>query len=191
MFNASSKTTTGISLNEAQMIGEKLQLDLFFITINFRKYKYGITADIEKMYRQILVHRDRKYQKILWRFKETDPVGVYELNTVTYGQTCAPHRAIRALVQCTIDNEHCSPLGASIIKNCFYVDDLITGDDSVNGVHNIKEGVAQVLKQGGFNITKWKGNEKTKDKIELKDPEMKSVLGLFWDTQRDKFFFKF
>ncbi|XP_031639220.1 uncharacterized protein LOC116351279, partial [Contarinia nasturtii] len=82
VFNASSKTTTGITLNECQLTGEKLQPDLQLILLNFRKYRFGVTADIEKMYRQILVHpSERKFQKILWRAREGDPIGVFELKT--------------------------------------------------------------------------------------------------------------
>lgn len=78
VFNASAKTTSGISLNETQMVGEKLQQDLFVTLISFRQYQYGITADIEKMYRQILIHPDeRKYQKIIWRDNENGPIKTY------------------------------------------------------------------------------------------------------------------
>lgn len=106
VFNASAKTTTGVSLNETQLVGEKLQQDLFVVLMNFRQYKYGITADIEKMYRQILIHPDdRKYQKILWRENEQEPIRTFQLNTVTYGHACAPHCAVRTLVQCARDNE--------------------------------------------------------------------------------------
>lgn len=66
VFNASAKTTSGVSLNETQLVGEKLQRDLFITLINFRQYKFAMTADIEKIYRQISVHQNvRKFQKIL------------------------------------------------------------------------------------------------------------------------------
>lgn len=45
VFNASAKTSTGITLNETQLTGEKMQRDLFFILLNFRKYKYAIHED--------------------------------------------------------------------------------------------------------------------------------------------------
>lgn len=191
VFNASAKTTTGITLNETQMVGEKLQRDLAFTVINFRRFKFGITADIEKMYRQILIHpNDRKYQKILWRDNEKEPVGVYQLNTVTYGHACAPHCAIRTLIQCARDHAHQFAIGANIVENCFYVDDLITGADSIKEIQQIREEVTSLLKLGGFNITKWKGNGDAADNLELKDPEVKSVLGLYWDIKADKFKFK-
>lgn len=190
VFNASAKTTSRISLNEAQLIGEKLQNDLFIILMNFRKFKHGITADIEKMYRQILIHPDdQKYQKILWRDNPQGPIKTYRLKTVTYGQTCAPHCAIRTLVQCANDNEQLFPNGASIIKNCFYVDDLLTGADNLEDAKAIKQDITTILKNGGFNITKWKVNGNFEDR-ELGDQEDGSVLGLFWNLREDKFFYK-
>lgn len=48
VFNASAKTTSGIALNEVQLVGEKLQQDLFIILMNFRQFRFGITADIER-----------------------------------------------------------------------------------------------------------------------------------------------
>ncbi|XP_076660689.1 uncharacterized protein LOC143364062 [Halictus rubicundus] len=43
---------------------------------------YVLSADIAKMYRQILVHpADRKYQRILWRAQPHLPIQEYELNT--------------------------------------------------------------------------------------------------------------
>lgn len=113
-LNASVKTTTEISLNETQLVEEKLQPDLFLTLINFRRFKYGITADIEKIYRQ--VHpEDGKYQKIIWRPNDAEPVRVYEFNTVTHGHACAPHCAI----QCARDNEVLSSRGARTMRECF------------------------------------------------------------------------
>lgn len=80
VFNASAKTSSGISLNETQYVGEKIQKDLALMLINFRRLKYGLTGDIVKMYRQVLVNKEhRKYQKILWRPTQSEPVRVYQL----------------------------------------------------------------------------------------------------------------
>lgn len=194
VFNASAKTTNGISLNETQMIGEKLQKDLFVLLISFRQYQYGITADIEKMYRQILVHSDdRKYQKILWRKNESEPIKTYQLNTVTYGHTCAPHCAIRALKQCAIDNKDIAPRGSKMILECFYVDDLLTGAHTPEDVQRVKDEVSAVLECGQFKITKWKTNGQFYEKVELgnrNEEEKSSVLGLCWDLRTDSFMYK-
>lgn len=68
VFDASCKSTNGLSLNDVLMVGPVIQKDLFSIMLKFRLYKYTIGSDIEKMYRQILVHNaDQKYQRLLWR----------------------------------------------------------------------------------------------------------------------------
>jgi len=51
VFDASCKSDSGISLNDAMMIGPILQQDVFALLLNFRKWKYVLTADIQKMYR--------------------------------------------------------------------------------------------------------------------------------------------
>lgn len=51
VFDASCKTNTGFSLNDALMVGPVVQQDLMSILMRFRIYRYVFTADIIKMYR--------------------------------------------------------------------------------------------------------------------------------------------
>lgn len=70
VFNASMATTSGYSLNDLQMTGPTIQEDLLSVILRFRKHRYVISADIEKMYRQVLIDNDdRQFQKIIWRRK--------------------------------------------------------------------------------------------------------------------------
>ncbi|CAG7823308.1 unnamed protein product, partial [Allacma fusca] len=54
VFDASAKTSSGISLNDLLMVGPKTQQDLVQILIRFRMRPIALIGDIEKMYRQIL-----------------------------------------------------------------------------------------------------------------------------------------
>lgn len=66
VFNASAPTSNGLSLNNHLQIGPKLQTELPLIIMRWRQFRYVYTADIVKMYRQILVDpRDVDYQRIL------------------------------------------------------------------------------------------------------------------------------
>lgn len=86
VINASCKTTTGISLNECQLVGPKLQADLANILMKFRSYEVALSVDIVKMFRQVEVTKaHRKYQKILFRFSTKEPIGVYQFTRVIYG----------------------------------------------------------------------------------------------------------
>ena len=79
MFNGSAKSSSGISLNECMMTGSPLLNDLLLLLLRFRSYRFVLTAAIEKIYRQILVHpEDTLYQKIMFRKNFNEPV----MNTV-------------------------------------------------------------------------------------------------------------
>ncbi|XP_047543298.1 uncharacterized protein LOC125075634 [Vanessa atalanta] len=54
VFNASSKTSTGNSLNDLMESGPKLQQDIQSLLLRWRTYRYVYSADCEKMYRCIL-----------------------------------------------------------------------------------------------------------------------------------------
>lgn len=191
VFNGSAKTSTGISINDTQLVGEKCQRDLFEILMNFRQYKYGITADIEKMYRQVWVcEAHRKYQKIFWRNDETKPLQVYQLKTVTYGYSCAPHCAIRALKQCAMDHKMEYPIASKTTEESFFVDDLLTGEDKYDKLDATKEEMTSLLHKGGFSLKKWRTNGEFREHIDVPEGEEHSILGLCWNLTTDQFFYK-
>lgn len=131
MFDASSKTTSGISLNDVLMVGPVFQQDLFSILLRFRTFKYALTADIVKMYRQVLVNEAQiPLQRILWRDQSTDDMKTYELVTLTYGIASASFLVTKVIQQLADLEENEFPIEASIARRDFYVDDLITGANS-------------------------------------------------------------
>lgn len=100
VFNASRKSKSGFSLNDVLFTGPTLQNDLVSTILNWRKYIYVFSGDIQKMYRQILVHPDdRAYRKILHQPHPHSAIKDYQLNTVTFGINCAPFLPIRTLLQ--------------------------------------------------------------------------------------------
>ncbi|XP_070142320.1 uncharacterized protein [Drosophila kikkawai] len=99
VFDASCQTTSQKSLNDLLMVGPTIQPDLYTLLLRFRTYRYVITVDGVKMFRQVLVDaEDRKFQYILWRSNPVEPVRTFELNTVTYGTATAPYLAIRSMI---------------------------------------------------------------------------------------------
>lgn len=200
VFNASCVTNNGISLNEVQLVGEKLQPDLALLLLGFRFNRIAMTADIKKMYRQIEVYPDdRKYQKIFWRDSPEDELLSYELNTVTYGQAAAPHCAVRALQQCAIDHAKEYPLASEHVINCFYMDDYLGGGDNIDDAREIKIQLDCLLEKGGFELSKWCSNalgmenldeNKLRDRISCEERETTSVLGLHWSPTDDESIFK-
>ncbi|GFW89798.1 integrase catalytic domain-containing protein [Trichonephila clavipes] len=128
VFNASSKTTSSLSLNDILYKGEILQRDLFSILLRFRQHTFVFTTDISKMFRQILINPGhRNLQMMLWKDSVDGPVQTYKLNTVTYGTTCAPYIATRTIQQLARDEGEHYPLAASVTIRDIYMDDILTG----------------------------------------------------------------
>ncbi|XP_017485587.1 PREDICTED: uncharacterized protein LOC108374125 [Rhagoletis zephyria] len=202
VFDASCKTDNGTSLNEQLLVGPTIQRDLFTILIQFRRYKIGFIGDIEKMYRQVLIHPDdRSYQRILWRDDESKQIQEYNLRTVTYGTACAPFLATRTLRQVAIDNAELNPDVSNAIETCFYVDDFISCASSVEGATNLKNDLCKILDSAGFHLRKWSSNSPqfidsipTQDRESstetvIDDTQTVKTLGLLWNTTKDCFKF--
>nr|XP_034174839.1 uncharacterized protein LOC117601764 [Osmia lignaria] len=67
VFNGSSPTSSGYSLNDLLHTGPNLMLNIADLLIWIRRYKHLFATDVTKMYRQIKVHPDDwSLQQILW-----------------------------------------------------------------------------------------------------------------------------
>ncbi|XP_070516626.1 uncharacterized protein [Cardiocondyla obscurior] len=195
VFDASAKSSNGISLNDLLMVGPTIQDKLLSHLIRFRTYNYVISADVEKMYRQILVNeRDRRFQRILWR--EDNEIKTYQLNTLTFGISSSPFFAIRTIKQLTDDEYQKFPKAAEIIKNYFYVDDLLTGADTVENARAIRNDIIALLGLGGFSIRQWASNdlqiindlsvEAVHKNLTLDYDTSLKTLGVSWSTYDDE-----
>ncbi|GFX79121.1 integrase catalytic domain-containing protein [Trichonephila clavipes] len=127
VFNGSSPTTTGISLNDILLKGE-VKEDVFETISRFRRHKFAFTTDIQKMYRQILINPDQQdLQRIIWKHGPDAEILTYRLKTVTYGLSNAPFLAIRTLQQLAKDEKSRFPLASETLLYDTYMDDIVSG----------------------------------------------------------------
>ena len=194
VYDTSTKNSNGKSLNDEQLLGPVVQLDLVSILIRSRRHKAAITGDIEIMYIQILLYPSQwDYQRIVWRRNFDDPPTNYRLFTVSYGTEIAPFLATRCLIQIADDIQSKNPQIADIIRYDFYMDDLLSGADSREDAAKILEEVIQVLKGYGFPLRKWASNkpfviqqqQTGTDKTEY----LACTLCMKWNTDEDTFSF--
>ncbi|CAK9799142.1 hypothetical protein ANTPLA_LOCUS1909 [Anthophora plagiata] len=198
VFDGSAKSSTGISLNDAQKVGPTVQSELTAILLRFRTHRYVLSADVEKMYRQILIEpSQRRFQRILWRPSPNLAIEAFELNTVTYGTASAPFLATRVLKEIGLRNQSESPAVSRIIINDFYVDDLLTGLDTILELEEAQEGLSNILQGAGLRLRKWATNctKFQLDNLESKDKKLSAdheskVLGLHWSSVRDELYFR-
>lgn len=141
------------------MIDHKLQIDLPMLLSRWRVHRYVYCADIEKIFREILIdERDVDYQRILWRNNPMQRIQEYQLSTVIYGTASAPFLAKRVLQQLVLDESHNFPLASSITRDQIYVDDALFGSNSIELIRQIRDQLIALLKRGGFELRKWASN---------------------------------
>lgn len=195
VFDGLAKSSSGLSLNDTQLVGPTVQSDLVSTLIRFRQHKYVLSADIAKMYRQILVNpKDRRFQRILWRSDPQSPIEEFELNTVTYGTASAPFLATRVLQEIGLKCAQTFPEISRIIISDFYVDDLLTGAHTALGIQKLKTEITEVLSQAGMHLRKWATNcpniltvlNSTSNNKEITADKDPKTLGLLWSPTADE-----
>lgn len=198
MFDASCKTSNGVALNDTMLVGPTLQADLFDTLVRFRFYRYALTADISKMYRQILVDpSDCDYQCILWRACSTESIKVLRLKTVTYGTNSAPFLAVRCLYYLADQFGNQYPLADEAVRRNFYMDDMLSGADSLAQLLQLKKEVTDLLQLGRFELHKWRSNAQWNESntatepLELHTTETAKTLGIYWASKIDNFQFSY
>ncbi|XP_055522691.1 uncharacterized protein LOC129716872 [Wyeomyia smithii] len=203
VFDASCKTASGYSLNDSLLVGPVVQQDLLSLIMRFRTHAVALVADVEKMYRQVMVHsNDQPLQRILWRSNPNEPIATYELQTVTYGTASAPYLATKTLKQLSIDEKHQFPNAAEPVAEDFYVDDFLSGAADAQTARVIQHEVSQMLKTAGFPLKKWASNSvevlegippddrAIQPFFDIQDEQSISTLGLIWEPKTDTLRFK-
>ncbi|GFT24228.1 integrase catalytic domain-containing protein [Trichonephila clavipes] len=147
------------------------------------------------MYRQILVDpNQRDLQRIMWKTSADAPVKTYKLATVTYGTVSAPFLATRTLRALADEEKAEFPDAADVICNDSYMDDILSGESTLEGAKKLQTRLSQLLQRGGFELHKWVSNspELLKDLSassyvfdkEFQDAPVKT-LGMLWDPKVD------
>ena len=202
IFDASAKSSSGLSLNDCMDVGATLQSDIFSLLLRFRKNSIAIKADVAKMFRQFLVSEEhRDLQRIVWRPTIEDELKDYQLQTVTYGTASAPFLATRCLIQLSEDNKMRYPTTAQILQNDVYVDDLITSVNSVDDACLVYTELNSIASSACLSFRKWSSNSTAllqqipEDCREISGPasfdkesDIKA-LGIQWNPATDKFGF--
>ncbi|CAH2084595.1 unnamed protein product [Euphydryas editha] len=198
VFDASSKGDNSVSLNDELLVGPRLQQDLRHILMRWRHHKVCIVADIIKMYRMVRVaDKDTDFQRIVWRFDPSEPIKRYKLLRLTFGTACAPYLAVKVLHRLAELEEKRYPLAAAITKQCYYMDDLMTGSDTVSEAIKIYEEMNELMRSGGFELQKWNSNNErflerigkneSSERQTIKLNDLIKVLGLSWNRKNDNF----
>lgn len=199
VFNGSSPSSSGWSVNDLQHTGPPVYNELFNILLQFRQHSVAVCSDIEKMYRQILVHpKDRYLQNVVWRPDSKADMCSYTLNTITYGTTSAPYLAIRCIKQLARDFKNDYPKASKVISDNFYVDDLIASFPSEGEAISVCTEVCKILDSACFKLRKWVSNKSEVvggfkndndpvSTVSCSSENQIKTLGIIWNNITDSF----
>ncbi len=162
VFDASSKNSEGISLNENLLPGPRRQLDIVHLLINFRLHPTVIVGDISRMFYCInLDEKHRDYYRFLWTEKEGEEPKVYRFKRLTMGSVDSPFLAINTV------HHHLDMIAkrypdlkraAIFIKEHLYVDDLLGAVDSETEAITLRKQIQEIFAKMQMKITKWTSN---------------------------------
>lgn len=203
VFDASSKSSSGVSVNDTQIVGPQVQDNLYDVLLRFRSHEVAICGDIAKMYRMINVNpAETQFQNILWRSDPSRPLHTYRLNTITYGTASASFLATRCLLHLSNLNKESYPEASKIISDNFYMDDLLFSTDTVEDAVKIKRQISDILGSAGFIIRKFLSNKpevlneiSNSDNVDhltvpIGERADSKMLGLHWNSEKDVLFCK-
>ncbi|XP_022824802.1 uncharacterized protein LOC111355253 [Spodoptera litura] len=129
----------------------------------------------------------------------------YKLLTVTFGTSSAPFLAVRSMQQVAYDEGIKYPFAAERVLKDYYMDDLMTGCDTIEEGMQIYNQMNELLAKAGFTLQKWssnssellekmigkrysfKGQQNVEKEISIKQDEVFKTLGLTWNRTCDTF----
>ena len=196
----------GTSLNKQVLQGPDMTNKLIGVLLRFREDNIAIMGDIEAMFHQVRVspqHRDA-LRFLWWKDGNPDlPPQTYKMAVHLFGGVWSPSCASFALKRTAEDHktEFDEETVKTVMEN-FYADDCLKSVSTVDQAKKLVEELCQLLRLGGFRLTKWISNSKEviesvppEDRAkEVKDLDLDSAvlpieraLGVQWDTQEDMF----
>ena len=156
VFDASAKSSTGVSLNDSLLVGPTVHASLVDVLLRFRQHRVALIADVSRMYRAVaLPESDRDMHRFVWRTSPIDNLKDYRMTRVTFGVSSSAFIANMCIKQNAIDHVSQFPQAAEAVHSSFYVDDGLTGADSVEQAIELHNQLQMLFDAGGFLLRKW------------------------------------
>ena len=193
VYNASSKSPDGVSLNDCLLRGPNLTKLLLDTVLRARRESYLYSADISKAFLRLgLQEVDRDYTRFLWSVDAKNPLAeleAYRFRSVLFGATSSPF-----LLQVTLDLHLRTSSGQhreEILRN-FYVDNLLGSTNSEDKLLQIYTEANLELNKADMPLRDWATNSPALTKLIQADTgkqnpfeDLQNVLGINWSIKSD------
>ena len=189
VFNASLPTQSGYSLNDIVAKGCVTLNNLLEIFLRWRTHPIGIHSDIQKMYNAVkLLSSDWCLQRYLWQ-PDLDPTKEpieKVIMTIIYGVKSSGNQAERGLRLTAEHSKEEYPDVNSVVWEDTYMDDTLSGDETVEQAHQLCDDIQTVLNRGGFFVKGFTVSGEDPDEALTKDGKSINVAGHKWYSKEDR-----
>ena len=198
----------GTSLNDAVHSGPDLMNGLMPVLTKFRTDAVAVICDVEGMFNQVVVEeRDRDVLRILWWKDDVIGGDVQALRYTRhpFGGVWSPSAANFAMRHAGVHfHDKFDQEAVDAVNEKFYMDDGLLCSSEVEAAKRLVDQLKGLLGSAGFNLVKFLSNKvevlraipesDLSKKVKLIDVEVDGMpnectLGLWWDPNRDCFFF--
>ena len=192
VFDASSKTSSGNSLNCMLAKGRNMLADMISLLVRFRFGSAAFCADVSMAYNGVRLHRTHlRYHKYLW----TDglvvggAVIIMVILTLIYGVRPAGNLTMRAF-ELTAEVAEKDPVlaatgGPKCLKNSAYMDDVLAAFRTAQKSKAASQGLVDTLAISQMNVKAiTSSGEAPCDKVSV-DGKTINVVGYVWDPVKD------
>ena len=156
VYDASSKTKTGYSLNDILAKGAP-KLDFDPMIINFRSNTIGLTADLLKFYNSVKLKREFYHLQCIYWTESFDPDEEPELwviKTLTYGLKSSS-RQLEFCLQLLADENKDKKSLHQLLTKFRFVDDLMISINSKKEASELTQVTNETLKDYGLKVKAW------------------------------------
>ena len=198
VFNASSKSKSGYSLNDILFTGRDLSSNMFHILIRYRLSFIYTSTDIGRFYWKVKYRDTRSTNLMRYVFVDSNS----ELQhcrslTACFGITSSGFQSQWCTNHLSKVHEPTYPKAAKVVRSSQYIDDIGYGSDSVADAADTAGQLRNLLLEGNFDSHKWcSSSPDVLSKANIPSEkyvggEEAGFLGLIWKYHTDEVHFDF
>ena len=200
VYDASARETPNSpSLNDCLYPGPSLQNQLWEVLVRQRAFPVALAGDKKQAFLQIRIRTsERDALRFHWK-RETEEVQTLRFTRAHFGLASSPF-LLGGVLAAHLDKwEERRHKDVEEIRRSLYVDDLLSGGETVEQASQRKEAATAILEDATFKLHKWASNEnaledKSDSNIDHKEqtaakmnlgvaPHESKILGLPWNKR--------
>ena len=191
VFDASSKTPGGESLNAILAKGKNKLAQIPNLINNFRAAEGGFTCDLKMAYNQIRLDPScYRYQKYLWKddLDHSQPVKIMIVRTLIYGVKSSGNQLFSGLSEVADYCEAHFPehqAGAQVLREDGYVDDIIHSDSTPEIARSTAASLDFVINKAQLSVKAYTFAGSPPSPEVSKDGVHVGLVGLLWNPEDD------